>query len=77
MDSDKDLPTSARTSTASSSATTTDVPAHRSCGRGVCRMSSVKYDKHTLCLNCTDVQCSLDVRCDACKEWISEVLLDS
>ena len=68
MDFVKDLPTSAPASSASSSsATATDVSAYRSCGRCAFRMSSILYDKHTLCLNCRDVQCSLDVRCDECK----------
>ena len=39
-------------------------------------MSSYKYDKHSHCLNCRDVQCSLDVRCDECKSWSSDVMLD-
>ena len=77
MGSDKDLPTSAPSSSASSSsAPTTDVSAHRSCKSCASRMSSVKYDKHTLCLNCRDVQCSLDVRCDECKNWSSDIMLD-
>ena len=74
MDSTKDLSTTPVTSTLSSS-TATGVLPHRSCVRCTCRMSSVKYDKHTLCLNCRDVQCSLDVRCDECRAWSSEVML--
>ena len=50
--------------------------AHRSCTRCTRRMSSIIYDKHSLCLNCRDVQCSLDVRCDECKSWSLEVMLD-
>ena len=66
MDSDKDVLTSLpSTSVPSSSAT--DVSAHHSCTRCTRRMSSIEYDKHSLCLNCRDVQCSLDVRCDECK----------
>ena len=56
-----------------SSSTVTDVSPHRSCVRCTRRMSSVKYDKHTLCLNCRDVQCSLDVRYDECRAWSSLV----
>ena len=75
MDSAKDLPTSMPVTSTSSSSTATDVSPHCSCVGCACRMSSVKYDKHTLCLNCREVQCSLDVRCDECRAWSSEVML--
>ena len=75
MDSDKDLLTSLP-STSVPSSPAPDVSAHCSCTRCTRRMSSYKYDKHSLCLNCRDVQCSLDVRCNECKSWSSEVMLD-
>ena len=72
MDYDKDVPpsTSAPTSPAP------DVSTHRSCTCCTLRISSLKYDKHSLCLSCRDVQCSLEVRCDECKCWSSDVMLD-
>ena len=76
MDSTKDLSSSTPATSTLSSSTTTDVTPHRSCVRCTRRMSSVKYDKHTLCLNCRDVQCSLDVRYDECRAWSSEVMLE-
>ena len=76
MDSAKDLPTSTPVSSTSSSSTATDVSPHRSCVRCTRWMSSVKHDKHTLRLNCREVQCSLDVRYDECRAWSSEVMLD-
>ena len=75
LDSDKDVPTSLPSTTAPS-LPATDVSAHRSCTHCTRRMSSYKYDKHSLCLNYRDVQCSLDVRCDECKSWSSELMLD-
>ena len=78
MNSDKDVPTSLP-STSAPLSSATDVSDHRSCTRCTRRMSSIKFDKHSLCLNCRDVQtvqCSLDVRCDECKLWSSEVMLD-
>ena len=75
MDSDKDLPTSTPVSSTSTTPTATDVSAHRSCVRCARRMSRVKCDKHTLCLNCSDVQCSLETRCDQCRDWSSEAML--
>ena len=76
MDSAKDLLTSTPVSSTLSSSTATDVSPHRSYVRCTRRMSSVKYDKHTLCLNCKEVQRSLDVRCDECRAWSSEVMLN-
>ena len=53
-----------------------DVAAHRSCKRCSRRMSSYKYDKHTLCLHCRDVLCSVDVRCSECSNWSTELMQD-
>ena len=46
-----------------------------SCKRCARRMSSYKYDKHTLCLHCRDVLCSLDIRCSECGNWSMELML--
>ena len=56
MDSTEDLPTSTPVTSTSSSTAATGVSPHRSCVRCTRRMSSVKYDRHTLCINCRDVQ---------------------
>ena len=61
MDSSKDLPTSTPVSSTSPSATATDVSPHRSCVLCTRRMSSIKYDKHTLCINCMDVHLRFNV----------------
>ena len=29
----------------------------------------MKYDKHTFCLHCRNVTCSVEVRCSECSEW--------
>ena len=57
MDSAKDLPSLLPPSTS--------VSAHRSCTRCARRMSSIKYDRHSVCLHCRDVHCSLEVRCSS------------
>ena len=33
------------------------------------RMSSLKYDLHTICSQCRDVVCSITARCDECRNW--------
>ena len=40
---------------------------HRSCPRCTRRMSSLKFDKHSVCVKCRDKQCSVEVRCNECK----------
>ena len=35
-------------------------------------MSSLKYDKHTICVACRDTQCSVDVRCNS---WSVDFML--
>ena len=39
------------------------------------RMSSFEYDQHLKCSSCTGQQCTLESRCDGCKEWPEEVML--
>ena len=58
--------------TASSAAL--DVSALRSCLHYTKRMSSVKYDKHTICLACRNVTCSVEVRCSECSDWTLDVM---
>ena len=62
--------------TTTSSSLTVDVAAHRSCTRYSRRMSSLKYDKHTLCLSCRDVTCSMDLRCVECTAWSTDEMAE-
>ena len=45
-----------------------DSAARRSCSKCSRRMSSYVNDKHSLCLHCRDVLCSVDVRCQECQD---------
>ena len=38
-------------------------------------MSSLKYDNHTFCVVCRDVQCSVEVRCNECNSWSVDFML--
>ena len=48
---------------------------HRSCPHCAIRMSSLKFDKHSICVKCRDKQCSVEVRCNECKSWSVDFLL--
>ena len=78
-DSASDVPVTATSVTSSPSTPTTsaatDVSACRSCPRCGRRMSSLQFDKHTLCVVCRDVKCSLDTRCKEFKPWSKEFML--
>ena len=78
-DSATDVPVTATSVTSSPSTPTTsaatDVSARRSCPRCGHRMSSLQFDKHSLCVVCRDVKCSLDTRCMECKPWSKEFML--
>ena len=39
-------------------------------------MSSLTHDKHTVCVSCKDVDCSVAVRCDECREWSTDAMND-
>ena len=74
--SDKDVPSSLPTSPSTPlTSAAADVSAHRTCPRCTKRMSSLKYDKHSLCVACRDVQCSVDVRCSECQSWSTDFML--
>ena len=62
--------TTAPAMTSSSSAA--DMATRRSCSRCSRRMSSLQYDKHTLCLSCREVTCSMDLRCVECTAWSTD-----
>ena len=49
--------------------------AHRTCPRCARRMSSLKYDKHSICVACRNSQCSVDVRCNECNSWSVDFML--
>ena len=75
----KDVPVSdPSVSSASSTPTTSaaaDVSARRSCPSCGCRMSSLQFDKHTHCVVCRDIKCSLETRCKECKAWSKDFML--
>ena len=69
---DSDVPKSVPSSPATPSTSapgSTASSAHRICPRCARRMSSLKYDKHTICVACRDTQCSVEVRCSECSCW--------
>ena len=61
-------------STSALSSPAVDVSAHRSCQRCARWMSSYKYDKHTICNQCRDVNCAVDVRCSECSSWTADAM---
>ena len=67
-------PSSSVASTASSPAL--DSAARRSCTKCSRRMSSYALDKHTLCLHCRNVLCSVDNRCRECSPWSTVEMLE-
>ena len=77
----KDVPVAAVVSVSPSSSPTTaaaaavDLYARRSCPRCGRRMSALKFDKHTFCVICRDVKCSLSTSCKECKAWSKDFML--
>ena len=39
-------------------------------------MSSYAHDKHTLCLHCRNVLCSVENRCKECSSWSTDEVLE-
>ena len=76
---DSDVPASVPSSPAmpspSAPGTSASSSACRSCPRCARRMSSLKYDKHSICVACRDSQCSVDVRCSECNSWSLDFML--
>ena len=62
------LPASSSSSSSSSSATTTD-SAHCNCPSCQRRMSSSKFDKHSICFSCKPIKCDVSNRCSECADW--------
>ena len=38
-------------------------------------MSSIDRDKHLYCIKCRGYECSVELRCDECKDWSKEEML--
>ena len=78
LDNAKDVsvtdPASASTSTPTTAAAV-DIYARRSCPRCGRQMSALQFDKHTFCVVCRDIKCSLDIRCKECKAWSKDFML--
>ena len=47
----------------------------RSCAKCPSRMSSIDRDKHLYCIKCRGYECSVELRCDECKDWSKEEML--
>ena len=63
----------ASTPTTSSAATSTPPPSdagsHRSCPACKKRMSTLRYDRHSLCFSCRVHKCDMNNRCEECSSW--------
>ena len=49
---------------------------HRSCPRCRKRMSTLKYDSHTICFKCREDKCDLNNRCKECRDWSEDKMED-
>ena len=61
--------------TVPSTSAAADVSARRACPRCTRRMSSLKFDKHSLCVACRSVKCSVEVCCTECRSWPKDFML--
>ena len=68
-------PASASTSSTPPTAAVVDTYARRSCPRCGRRMSALQFDKHTFCVVCRDIKCSLATRSKECKAWSKDFML--
>ena len=75
MDPRPPLTSASTASSTSVSSPALDSAARRSCTKRSRRMSSYAHDKHTLCLHCRDVLCSVDNRCRECVSWSTDEML--
>ena len=39
-------------------------------------MSTLKHDKHLICVSCRNVKCDLDIRCKECESRSTDVMKD-
>ena len=58
------------------SPTPMDSSALRSCTKCHRRMSSLKYDLHTICSQCRDIVCSVTTHCDKCCALSNDTMAD-
>ena len=70
----KDVPSTVPSPSKPSASAAADVSARRTCPRCT-RMSSLKFDKHSLCVTCRDVKCYVEVRCSECRSWSKDFML--
>ena len=76
MESNKDLPSSVPSSLSTpSTSAAADVSACRTCPHCTRRMRSLKFDKHSLCVACRDVKCSVEFRCSECRSWSKDFMI--
>ena len=59
----------------SSGSSTSSGLQQRSCAKCPSRMSSVDRDKHLNCIKCRGYECSVELRCEECKDWSKEEML--
>ena len=59
----------------SSGSSTSSGLQQRSCSKCPSRMSSIDRDKHLYCIKCRGFECSVELRCDECKDWSEEEML--
>ena len=62
------------TTSSASTPTNMDPTALHTCHGCHRRMNSLKYDTHTLCTQCRDVNCNNSNRCDECRDWSAGVM---
>ena len=58
----------------SGSSTSSSLQQH-SCAKCPSRMSSIDRDKHLNCIKCGGYECSVELRCEECKDWSKEEML--
>ena len=63
-------------STSTESSPALDSAARRFCTKCSRRMSSYAHDRHTLCLHCRNVLCSVDTKCRECSSWSTDEMLE-
>ena len=59
----------------SSGSSTSSGLQQRSCAKCPSRMSSIDRDKHLNCIKCRGYECSVELRCEECKDWSKEEML--
>ena len=73
------MATTTTTSTTTATTTTSQESSdYRVCTISSCRkrMSTLKHDKHLICISCRNVKCDLDIRCKECESWSTDVMKD-